>query len=95
MGSKAHTTPTAPLVLLHSRIHKCAMKKFCIKGQLRKIFFYCDLSFFTCKKATMNDVRICTLRNGVIKTPQFLHFSIAKGETKNIAHLSIAEGSSF
>jgi hypothetical protein len=30
-----------------------------------------------------------------IKTPPFLLFSMAKGGTKTIAHLSIAEGSSF
>jgi hypothetical protein len=35
------------------------------------------------------------LRNSVNKTPQFLLFSIAKGGTKAIAHLSIAEGPSF
>jgi hypothetical protein len=35
------------------------------------------------------------LRNGVKKAPQFLLFSQAKGGTKTIAHLSIAEGSSF
>jgi hypothetical protein len=29
------------------------------------------------------------------KTPQFLLFSQAKGGTKTIAHLSIAEGASF
>jgi hypothetical protein len=39
--------------------------------------------------------RVCELRNGVKKTPQFLLFSLAKGGTKTIAHLSTAEGSSF
>ena len=33
--------------------------------------------------------------NGVNKTPPFLHFPIAKGGTKTIAHLLIAEGLSF
>jgi hypothetical protein len=33
--------------------------------------------------------------NGVKKNPQFILFSIAKGGTKTIAHLSIVEGSSF
>jgi hypothetical protein len=46
-------------------------------------------------KVAMNAVRVCKLRNGVNKTPQFLFFSMAKGGTKTIAHLSIAEGSSF
>jgi hypothetical protein len=43
-------------------------------------------------KAAIHAPRICKLRNGVNKTPQFLHFSTAKGGTKTIAHLSIAEG---
>jgi hypothetical protein len=38
---------------------------------------------------------ICKLRNAVNKMPPFLHFPIAKGGTKTIAHLSIAEGLSF
>jgi hypothetical protein len=46
-------------------------------------------------KAATNAVRDCKLRNSVNKTPQFLLFSMAKGGTKTIAHLSIAEGSSF
>jgi hypothetical protein len=33
--------------------------------------------------------------NGVNKTPPFLHFPIAKGETRTIAQLPIAEGLSF
>jgi hypothetical protein len=46
-------------------------------------------------KAAMNAARVCKLLNGVNKTPQFLLFSLAKGGAKTIAHLSIAEGSSF
>jgi hypothetical protein len=34
-------------------------------------------------------------RYGVNKTSPFLHFLTAKGGTKTIAHLPIAEGSSF
>jgi hypothetical protein len=30
-------------------------------------------------KDTMNAALVCKLRNGVKKTPQFLHFSMAKG----------------
>jgi hypothetical protein len=43
-------------------------------------------------KAAMNAERVCKLLN---KTPQFLLFSMAKDITMTIAHLSIAEGSSF
>jgi hypothetical protein len=31
-------------------------------------------------KGAMNAARLCKLRNGVIKTPQFLLFSMEKGE---------------
>jgi hypothetical protein len=34
-------------------------------------------------------------KTGINKTPPFLHFPIAKGGTKTIAHLPIAEGFSF
>ncbi len=46
-------------------------------------------------KGAMNAARICKLRNGVKKTPQFFLFSQAKGGTKTKADLSIAEGLSF
>ncbi len=46
-------------------------------------------------KAAMKAAHICKLRNSVKKTPQFLLFSIAKGGTKTIEHLSIAERSIF
>jgi hypothetical protein len=46
-------------------------------------------------KAAMNVAPICKLSNGVKKTPQFKISSLAKGGKKTIAHLSIAEGSSF
>jgi hypothetical protein len=46
-------------------------------------------------KGAMNAACVCKLSNGVKKTPQFLLFSQAKGGTKTIAHLSIAEESSF
>jgi hypothetical protein len=45
MRSKEHTAPTAPLVLHCTRIHKCAIKKFGINGQMRiKLLFDCHLS---------------------------------------------------
>jgi hypothetical protein len=46
-------------------------------------------------KAAMNAACICELGNGVNKTPKFFLFSMAKGGTKTLAHLSIAERSSF
>jgi hypothetical protein len=68
------------------------MKKFAINGQLRNKLFLIVIHRFSLVKAAMNAPRICKLRNSVNKTPQFLHFSTAKGGTKTIAHLSIAEG---
>jgi len=45
-------------------------------------------------KGAMNAAHVCKLRIGVKNMPYFL-LSQAKGGTKTIAHLSIAEGSSF
>jgi hypothetical protein len=71
------------------------MKKTFINGQMRKKPFLIVIYYSSLVKAAMNAARVCKLRNGVNKTPQFLLFSMAKGETMTIAHLSIAEGSCF
>ncbi len=55
------------------------------------IVIYCSSQV----KAAMNAARVCKLRNGVNKTPQFLLFLMAKPRTKTITQLSIAEGLSF
>jgi hypothetical protein len=73
MRSKAHSALTAPLVLHHTRIYKCAMKKFGFNSQMR------NEPFLIVIKGAMNAARVCKLRNGVKKTPQFLLFSMAKG----------------
>jgi hypothetical protein len=62
---------------------------------MRNKHFLVVIYYNSLVKAAMNAARVCKLRNGVKKTPQFLLFSLAKGGTKTIAHLSIAEGSSF
>jgi len=66
------------------------MKKFSINGQLRNKLFLMVIYRFSLVKAAMNAASVCKLHNSVNKTPQFLLFSIAKGGTKAIAHLSIA-----
>jgi hypothetical protein len=71
------------------------MKKFCFNFQMRNNPFLIVIYHSSLVKGAMNAARVCNLRNGVKKTPQFLLFSQAKGGTKTIAHLSIAEGSSF
>jgi hypothetical protein len=77
--------------------------KFFHVRDIKKISCFCGLQ--DKKKVTFRKFKfetadviikgICKLRNGVNKTPQFLLFSMAKGGTKTIAHLYIAEGSSF
>ncbi len=79
MRSKAHTALTAPLVLHHIRIYKCAMKKFGIDGQLRNKLFLIVIYHSSLVKGAMNAAPVCKLLNGVKKTPQFLLFSMAKG----------------
>jgi hypothetical protein len=61
MCSKAHTALTAPLVLHCTRLDKCAMKKFCINGQLRKKLLLIVIHRFSIVKAAMP--------NGVSKMP--------------------------
>jgi hypothetical protein len=95
MCSKAHTALTAPLVLHYTRIYKCAMKKIIIKDQMRNKLFLIVIYHSSLVKAAMNSARVCKLCTGVKKTRQFLLFSMAKGGTWTIAHLSIAEGLSF
>ncbi len=95
MCSKAHSALTAPLVLHLTRIYKCAMKKFSFNCQMRNEPFLIVIYHSSLVKGAMNAACVCKLRNGVKKAPQFLLFSQAKGGTKTIAHLSIAEGSSF
>jgi hypothetical protein len=70
-------------------------EKIIINGQMRNKPFLIVIYRSSLVKASMNAACVCKLRNGVNKTPQFLLFSMAKGGTKTIAHLPIAEGSSF
>jgi hypothetical protein len=67
------------------------MKNFGINCQLWNKLFLIVIHRFSLVKAAMQAPCICELRNGVKKTAQFLILSIAKGRTKTIAHLSIAE----
>jgi hypothetical protein len=71
------------------------MKKIIINGQMWNKPFLIVIYHSSLVKAIMNAARVCKLRNGVNKTPQYLLFSMAKGGTKTIAHLSIAKGLSF
>jgi hypothetical protein len=73
MHSKTHAALTAPLALHHTRIAKCAMKKFGINGQLRNKLFLIEIHRFSLVKAAMNAPRLCKMCNGVNKMPQFLN----------------------
>jgi hypothetical protein len=66
------------------------MKKIIINGQMLNKPFLFVIYHSSLVKAAMNAARFCKLCNGVNKTPQFFLFSMAKGRTKTIAHLSIA-----
>jgi hypothetical protein len=67
-------------------------EKIIINGQMRNKPFLIVIYHSSQVKAAMNAARVCILHNGVNKTPQFLPFSMAKGGTKTIGHLLIAEG---
>ena len=69
-----HTAHTAPLVLHHTRIYKCAMKKFCFNGQMRNKPFLIDIYHSTLVKGAMNAARVCKLRNDVKKRLNFFYF---------------------
>ncbi len=78
MRSKVHSALTAPLVLHHTRIYKHAMKKIIFSGQRRNKHFFIVIYHSSLVKGAMNAARLCKLRNGVNKTPQFLLFSMQK-----------------
>ncbi len=79
MRGKGHSALTAPLVLHHTRIYKCAMKKFGFNAQMLNEPFLIVIYHSSLVKGAMNAERVCKLRNGVEKTPQFLPFSMVKG----------------
>jgi hypothetical protein len=53
------------------------MKKFSFNGQMRNEPFFIVIYHSSLVKGAMNAARICKLRNGVKKTPQFLLVSMA------------------
>ncbi len=78
MRNKAHTVLTAPLVLHHTRIYKCAMQKFGFNGQMWNELFLIVIYHSSLVKGTVNAACICKLRNGVKKMPQFFFFQWPK-----------------
>jgi hypothetical protein len=55
------------------------MKKFGYNSQMRNESFLIVIYHSSLVKGAMNAARVCKLRNGVKKTPQFLLFAMAKG----------------
>jgi hypothetical protein len=78
MRSKAHGALTASLVLHHTRIYKCAMKKFCFNCQMRNEPFLIVIYHSSLVKGAMKAVRVCKLRNGVKKRLNFFYFQWPK-----------------
>jgi hypothetical protein len=64
MSSKAHSALTAPLVLHHTSIYKCAMKKFGFYCQMRNEPFFIVIYHSSLVKGAMNAAHVCKLRNG-------------------------------
>ncbi len=57
-----------------------AMKKIIINGQMRNKPFLIVIYHSSLAKAAVNAAHVRNLHNDVNKTPQFLLFSIAKGQ---------------
>jgi hypothetical protein len=71
MCSKAHSTLAAPLVLHHTRIYKCAMKKFGFNCQMLNEPFLIVIYHSSLVKGAMNAARVCKLRNWCLKNASF------------------------
>jgi hypothetical protein len=78
MHSKAHSALTAPLVLHHTRIYKCDMKKFVFNLQMRNEPFLIVIYHSSLVKGAMNAARVCKLRNGIKKSLNFFYFQWPK-----------------
>jgi hypothetical protein len=55
------------------------MKKFGFNSQMRNEPFLIVIYHSSLVKGAMNAARVCKLRDGVKKAPQFLLFSMARG----------------
>jgi hypothetical protein len=81
MCIKAHTALIVPLVFTSYKDLQMRYEKILINGQMQNKPFLIVIYHSSLVKAAMNVARICKLRNGVDKMPQFLLFSMAKGRT--------------
>ncbi len=86
---------TALLVLHHTWIHKCAMKKFGFNCQLRNEPFLIFIYNFSLLKGAVNAARVCKLHNGVKKNASISSFFRGQRWTKcamNILRSSLKGG---
>jgi hypothetical protein len=95
MCRKAHTALTAPLVLLHTRIYKRAMKKIIINCKMRNKHFLIVIYHSSLEKAAVNAVRICKLRNVVKKRLNFFFFHRPKAEQRPLHTCQLWRGGVF
>jgi hypothetical protein len=58
MRSKAHAALTAPLVLRHTRIYKCVMKKFGFNGQMQSEPFLIVIYHSSLVRGAVNAARL-------------------------------------
>jgi hypothetical protein len=95
MCSKPHTARTAPLILLDTRISKCAIKKFCINGQLRNKLFLIVIHRFSFVKvrwifhAFVNCVMVLTNRLN------FFIFQLSKAGQRPLHTCQLQKGGVF
>jgi hypothetical protein len=59
-----------------------------IQWPIAKKFFLIEIHRFSLVKAAMNALRICKMRNGLAKRPQFLLFSTAQVRNEYSPQLS-------
>jgi hypothetical protein len=90
MRSKAHSALTAPLVLHHTRIYKCAVEKFGFYCQMRIEPFLIVIYHSSLVKGAMNAARVCKLRNGVKKTNKISSIFNGQRWTKCAVNISAA-----
>jgi hypothetical protein len=90
MRRKAHSALTAPLVLHHTRIYKCAMKKFGFNCQMQNEPFLIVIYHSSLVKGAMNAARVCKLRNGVKKNASISFIFNGQRWTKCAMNISTA-----
>jgi hypothetical protein len=82
MRSKAHTALTAPLVLHHTRIYKCAMKKNHYQWPHAEKPFFIVIYHYSLVKAAMNAAAFVNCAMVLTKRLDFFFFQRPKAEQR-------------